>query len=380
MSVRARHLASLALVPALALALPRCGSSNPPPPATTTTTGAPTSTSSPTTTTAPASTTTTTAPSTTSTTPAPTTPPPTAPPTTLAPTSTSGPTPTVPAGSAFSEDFSNPAAFATRFDHGWSGEVQAGALFGDAAQNWAGDHDMACGEPNGTHRTIHVTPPAGEPGAPAGSRKDVEQVFYPCAPGGDAGKAHVMTSVNTEGYVTAWFSPRQTFTDVTRVCWDINLTDLKGGKWTLVNFLTPAEYQGETDLGYTSPDFAPVNGPSSPQGDAANGIKWFAGGGHVYNDHRMGATVGGATTADKAARFQHCVTDNGNGTLTLTRAQPNGSTLTNLVAGSIPDGPIRVVFVDDSYNPDKHQEPSVARNSSVGYTWHWDNVRVEAAG
>lgn len=323
-------------------------------------------------------------PPTTTTTPAPTT---TAPatttststsPTTTQPATTTTTAPT--AGVQFVEDFSSPTAFAQRFDHGWSGEVAAGLLFGDNANNWPGDHDMNCADPNMTHRTITVSPGPGEPGVPSGSVRNVEQAFYPCLPGGDPAKGHLMTSINTEGYVTAWFSPKQVFTNVVRVCWDQNLTDLKGGKWTLVNFLLPSEYSGETDLGYTSPDFAPATGlPSSPQGDAGNGVKLFLGGMQVYNNHLMGASVGGALTTDKAARFTHCITDNGNGTLTLTRSQPGGATLTSTVAGFIPDGQIRVVFVDDSYNPDKHQEPSVARNTSVGYTWHWDSILVAGA-
>ena len=82
-----------------------------------------------------------------------------------------------------------------------------------------------------------------------------------------------MTTVNTEGYVTVWFSPKQTFRNVSKVCWDQNITDLGGGKWTVVNFLTPAEYTGKTDLGYTTPDFPGNGGPTSPQGPAANGVK-----------------------------------------------------------------------------------------------------------
>lgn len=287
-------------------------------------------------------------------------------PTTTSPTST---TPT-PSGS-FSEDFASTSAFGERFDHGWGGEWNAGALFGDAANDWHGDHDMNCGDPNATLRTIHLSSQEQANDAP----------FYSCLPGGDPAKGHLMSSVNTEGYVTVWFSPKQVFSNVHRVCFDINLTNLGGGKWVLVNFLLPTEYSGKTDLGYTSPDFAPASGlPSSPAGDAANGVKYAFGGGQVYNNHSMGASFGGSQTTDKAARFRHCITDNENGTLTLTRAQPGGGTLTSTVAGSIPNGNIRVEFVDDNYNPDKHfynPEQFVPRDSHDLYTWHWDNLLVE---
>jgi hypothetical protein len=243
-----------------------------------------------------------------------------------------------------------------------------------------------CGNPMTMSRTIHVT----------ANPKNVEQAFYQCAPGGSNAAAHLMIAANTEGYATLWISPKQVFTNVRRVCWDQNITDLGGGQWTIVNFLTPAEYNrlqgGNVDLGYTSPDFPPSGGPSSPQGDARNGVKTFAGGMNSYTDGVFHGGPNGVTTNDKAARFQHCVADNGNGTLTLTLAQPTG-TLTKTVPGSIPDGQVRVEFASDLYNPDKHCTSSskptiacpspdangaVARNTVYGYTWHLDQIIVDA--
>jgi len=296
----------------------------------------------------------------------------------------------------FSEDFADPSSFAARFDHGWSGEVAAGLLFGDNANDWSGDHDMSCGDPNASHRTIHVTPGPGEPGVAGSSVRDVEQAFYPCLPGGDPAKGHVMTSVNTEGYVTAWFSPKQTFTNVHRVCWDQNLTDLGGGKWTQVVFLTAGEAArlqgGKPDLGFTSPEFQGPAGPSTPQGAARYGVKLFDGGAQSWaipsnldpdspsQVNWFNIASGGpgvATTGDKAPRYQQCVTDQDNGTLSWTRQGPNG-TVTGTSRGQIPNEPIRVVFEDDNYNPDKHfsNDAPKARDSSGLYTWHWDNIQI----
>jgi len=86
-----------------------------------------------------------------------------------------------------------------------------------------------------------------------------------------------MTTVNTEG--SSRFGSRRSRYSTTfpKFCWDQNITDLGGGKWTIVNFLTAAEYAGKSDLGYTSPDFPKGGGPSSPQGPAANGVKIFRG-------------------------------------------------------------------------------------------------------
>jgi len=267
----------------------------------------------------------------------------------------------------FSEDFSVPSTFSERFDHGWSGEWNAGSMFHEERNDWHADHGMMCEDPNTSHRAIHLT----------SQEQANDAAFYYCVPDGDSGKAHLMTSVNTEGYVTVWFSPKQTFHDVSRVCWDQNITDLGGGKWTIVNFLTAAEYRGKVDLGYTSPDFPKNGGPSSPQGPAANGVKIFRGEMNSYTDSKLHGGARGVTVSDKAARYKHCVSDNRNGTLMTTMAQPNGGIISRIVTGSIPKGDIRVEFADDSYNPDKHFDlKGVPPNSSNLYTWHWDNIQI----
>ena len=71
-----------------------------------------------------------------------------------------------------------------------------------------------------------------------------------CAPGGDPAKGHLMTGMNTAGYNIVWFSPKVEFTDVRRVCWDQNLTELGGGKWTQVVIAT--DDQVDVWGGYTA--------------------------------------------------------------------------------------------------------------------------------
>jgi hypothetical protein len=268
---------------------------------------------------------------------------------------------------AFSEDFKSPTSYRERFDYGWSGEWNAGSMFGADRNDWHADHGMSCENPNTSHRTIRLT----------SQQQASDAAFYHCTPDGNEDKGHIMTTVNTTGYVTVWFSPKQTFRNVSKVCWDQNITDLGGGKWTIVNFLTAAEYSGKTDLGYTSPDFPRSGGASSPQGSAANGVKVFRGSMKSYTNGKFHNGVHGITVSDKAGRYKHCVIDNGNGTLTMTIAQPNGRTVSGTTIGKIPDGEIRVQFADDSYNPDKHFDMNgVAPNSSGLYTWHWDNIQI----
>jgi hypothetical protein len=285
-------------------------------------------------------------------------------PTSPTPTATPNPVPSNLSGLAFSEDFSTPSAFWERFDHGWSGEWNAGSMWGGERNNWHADHGMMCENPNTSYRTIHL----------ASQEQANDAAFYYCMPDGDPAKGHMMTSVNTLGYVTVWFSPKQTFHDVSKVCWDQNITDLGGGKWTTINFLTAAEYAGKTDLGYAS---AALKSPSSPQGPAPNGVQVFRGGMISYTNGQSHAGARGVMVSDKAARYKHCVIDNGNGTLTTTIAQPNGKKVSRIVTGNIPEGDIRIEFADDNYDPDKHFDAKgVAPNSSDLYTWHWDNIQI----
>jgi hypothetical protein len=297
--------------------------------------------------------------------------------TTLAPTTTATatvpPSTEAPSELMFSEDFSTSDGFYARFDHGWSG--QDPARWPDSAnprRSWPGDHDASCNGPT-TTRQINVA--------------DKESVFWWCAPGGDAAKGHVMTGVNTEGYNIAWFSPKQWFDNVTRVCWDQNLTDLGGGKWTqvvLVSEADAARYVG--DLGFTGPGFQTDGGPTTGvhPTSGSGGSKTFQGSFEIWRGGTVtgqqdwwtlnGSGFGTSGYADKAARYRHCMVDNEDGSVTISQARPDGRTYTQTVRGDLPDGRVRVVFQDDNYNPDKHDGTSGPNDAR--YTWHWDNIQI----
>ncbi len=85
---------------------------------------------------------------------------------------------------------------------------------------------------------------------------------------------------------------------------------------------------------------------------------------------------------DKAARYRHCMIDNGNGTITLTQDRPAtillrrsdqvpGGLRTRTLRGSFPDGQVRVSFEDDMYDP-----PKRAGYDPTTLTWHWDNIEI----
>jgi hypothetical protein len=283
-----------------------------------------------------------------------------------------------PAGTAFFEDFSDPNAFYARFDRMWSGDFAAGSAWGGNVNDWPADHDGSCGDPNTTRRTIHLSSQA----------QANDAAFFVCLPGGDPAKGHVMSTVNTEAYIIAWFSPKQTFANVHRVCWDQNIQFLGGGKWTQVLFLTQAEVaRSGGDLGFTSPEYSDPGSTGSASGKASHGVKlvgglmssWSAiGEWNPYSPNTVQRPFAGdvGTTPDKAPRYQQCIVDNEDGTLTAIRNGPAGS-VTSTVQGEIPNEPIRVVFEDDNYNPDKHNGASgVPTNSGQGYTWHWDNIQI----
>lgn len=383
------------------------------------TTQAPTTTVPVTTTTQPATTTTvaptTTAPPATTTT-APVTTTSTLPPTT---SSTSPPTTTQPpSGVQFSEDFSTSAGFYQRFDFGLSlHNNEDTALQPNITHQWHGDHSMGCSPPDGPlnpgaynydasrYRDIEILPGLG-PVTPAqvAAQNGKAQIFYHCAPNGpDTG--HLMTSMYGEGYQIAWFSPKQTFTDVSRVCWDQNTTDMDA-KWTNVQIVPMADvalvsqYKGFLDLGVDPPGFQPPastrNGASIPASGAqgpttdiwspnGSGVKVESGGSvnyfegdtfHQWNDSNW------YDNNDKAARYRHCMTDNGNGTVTITAQRPDPCNLrrggfqpcpplTRTVDGAFPDGQVRVVFQDDMYDPVKREG-----NDPNQITWHWDNIEI----
>lgn len=290
---------------------------------------------------------------------------------------------------AFSESFQTAAGFYDRFDHGWSG-FDPWTIFtrewDPPIKQWTGDHDMSCGGAD-TQRPVNLT-------------ADKAEMIWWCAPGNDASRGHVMTSVNTGGYNIVWFSPKQTFTNVRRVCWDQNLTDLGGGKWVQVA-LIPADLD-HGDLGYVAPNFADLNGPTtglySPRTQGVTGVvnghMTYFQDGHVHTFQDLGPGIGfpwdwgdevmdwdnlaDPYRNDRATRVQHCLEDQGNGFVRMSFTAPNGTVVSEDTEGSFQDGPVRVVFMDDSYNPDKHGGNDRAGElGAARYTWHWDNVSVE---
>ena len=308
------RLAAIALVPAVLVAPWLPDGCEPPPGSETTTTPTPT-------TAAPPAPTTAAPPAPTTAPPAPTTAPPPAP-TTVAPTGPPAPPPTGPPAppptgpSQFVEDFSTSAGL-DRFN--W--ELFHGGIVDifttdSAILEWPGDHDHSCGDPNTTSRTVHVHADA----APGPVANMGEHVYW-CAPSNDPAHGHFMTSMNSPGYTHLDFAPAQSFNNVRRICWDQNLTELGGQKWTQVTVVPEATFQTNGRLHqYVSPD--------QQSEIARNGIK-------LTGDDFMLNLIRGSTSTfvgqevadhnyagfhfhgDKAQRFRHCLTDLNNGNVQI---------------------------------------------------------------
>lgn len=299
------------------------------------------------------------------------------------PTSTTSTTTTVlPVGLAYSADFADPAQFDREFVYDVGNYIDDNLRRTNdliACCPWVftphdtfGDHDMACGNPATTSRTLD------------NSNSDLRKYFWACLPGGDPTKGHLMTGFDTTGYAVVSFSPNRTFTDVSKVCWDVNATEEGGGKWTNMIIVPEALYQQFAPrMDYVRFDFNTPNAPGGfniqmvdHPGQYFLGVTDFRGSQFVYNGDQLIDHPGGDvayTTTDKAARFQHCMENLGGGIARLTVARPDGTVSSFDVATGTawPSGAVRIIFQDEMYDPPKRDlyDPSHV-------TWHWDNIEV----
>lgn len=229
-----------------------------------------------------------------------------------------------------------------------------------------GDHDLACGSPL-THRDIDL--------------RNIEDFFYHC-------NGHVMTAFSSSGYSIISFTPDRVFTDISRVCWDVNSTDQGGGRWTNMVVVPEAVHQqfvaadvdGGPRLDYVTPGFNANNGPGDfniQQQDhdgTIYGLKdhrgvlsWYENDSTLWQSSWNPANV----TEDETSRFTKCVAQTDDNELTISIDRPTGHTDVFTIAGTLPDGDVRVIFQDDQYNG-----PKRGGFDEFQTTWHWDNIEV----
>ncbi len=226
---------------------------------------------------------------------------------------------------------------------------------------WPGDHDMNCSPPDQT-RVVHAD--------------HEDEYFYLC-------RDHMMTSLgDIDGYSIVSFSPKEVFATISRVCWDQNVTwsSLRGRQWTELVVRPADELPADGRLSHTNASFRSVDDTALAHGPTTVGVMMQGPGG-------VGAFYGGVQAwyddfyfqdeeafSSKAIRRQHCLTDNKNGTLTLSIDQGAAGIYENSFDGSFPEN-ARVIFEDHKYTPNKIDHDGDPPTTS--YTWHWDNIVVD---
>lgn len=276
-----------------------------------------------------------------------------------APVTTPPPATTVPSGVQFVEPFDTPASL-DRFDfavhHAWT--------FGATKNTWAADHDLSCSPPT-LRRT--VTNPTRSDDGKTYYRGMIEPTSYWC-------REHLMTTFNTNHYAQVDFAPKQTFTNVDRVCWAQNRTAMGSRHWTQLVIVPASTFSANNNrLDYVASRFSP-SGPGKygiHPTDATLLVEFGKGVPRVQVGQQVFDSQGLAWNAgsDRSTRYQHCVIDTGAGLrIEISKA---GGTEVFTRNGSIPDGPVKVIFQQDLYNPDK------ANDATGEYTVHWDGIFIE---
>ena len=180
-----------------------------------------------------------------------------------------------------------------------------------------GGAEGACGPPTET-RTVELRVPD-------------EQVYW-CGPKGPE-SGHIMTATPFTGYGILTFSPKQSFTDISKVCWDQNLTFLDGRRWTNMLVVPEDVYQEHAPrLDYASPGFGPgfdVGADNLDTPESARTVKVFMGSVFWFPSHD-GAEVannGGVIfeNDDRATRYTHCVEDLEDGNIRVTQKRPTAT-------------------------------------------------------
>jgi hypothetical protein len=274
-------------------------------------------------------------------------------------------------GTQFAETFSDGEGWHARWDTDVHHRADRAGGQIDTALLWRADHDMTCGGAD----TIRLINAGG----------DRSQHFWVCGPPG-VGNAHVMTSMgDVDGYSTLSMAPKQAFPVVHRVCWDQNVTDQGGRQWTEV-LVVPASKIADGDLTHVNPEFVGVD-EWTKQHDASTwgimvhgqyfGLNVFANGvRQVDSTYQLGRDKAGQES--RSIRRQHCITDNGNGSVTVVIDQGVDGFYQRTFSGRFPTN-ARVILEQHAYTPSKDGEDCETIGILIGCrtTWHWDNVTVQ---
>jgi hypothetical protein len=287
----------------------------------------------------------------------------------------------VPPGSGFTETFIDDEGWRSRWDVDIHHRTEEADNGNPSSTPWAGDHDLSCSAPD-IQRQVTAVDHNPDPAI-----IDRSEQVYRCGTEGGIGNAHMMTSIgDVDGYSTISFSPKQTFAQLHKVCWDQNVTDAGGRAWTEV-VIVPTAKVADGDLTHVNPQFESVDEFSKQHNTTtwgamihgqyfglfvfANGVEDRSG-----ENYQLGKDQAGRES--RAIRRQHCLFINPNNTVTVQIDQGTNGFYTHTYPGVIPPN-VRVIFEQHAYTPDKDGEACRPRGVLTGcrYTWHWDNITIE---
>lgn len=237
---------------------------------------------------------------------------------------------------------------------------------------------MNCGNPDSTQRDVHqhgntgVTDVAGMG----------ELVWY-C-------NDHMMTSMQTTGYAHVDFTPNQSFTNISRICWDQSLNDVGGRKWIQVSVIPEALYQAnggrmEYVLHELQNDVA-FRGLQLT-GDALMFASFRGSSRVLVGQDEPHTDFSGFELSSKAPRPRTCLVETPQGGLavefygrsyTADACSMGGCDRRTSGLGDVqfPDGQARVIFQDVTYDGPKDASGFDPLSDA---TWHWDNILIEVA-
>lgn len=206
-----------------------------------------------------------------------------------------------------------------------------------------------------------------------------------CNPNGDIANGHMMTALDTGSIATLSFSPKQTFSNVHKVCYDQNMNNLGEGKWLNLFVVQASDVLSHGgNMNYAARSALPFGGVTQMLPPGAVDFTWLRGSTEFSRIDSNGNYIqtmdfwssqdppaGGPSTHgmdySPASRYTICL--NSGGDMVIER--PDGTTDTRAIGATFPAGDVKVIFQDASYNPTKHN------GSENHVTWHWDNIIVE---
>jgi hypothetical protein len=230
-----------------------------------------------------------------------------------------------------------------------------------------GDHDMSCGQPDTTKRTVQGGDRRGDP---------IGDERYWCP----SGTGHLMTSVDTGAVAVLSFSPPETFTNVQRVCFDVDRAEHGEGTWANLIVVPAAAHGSNPDLSYWGGGLGGNKlDPSQREVPVGGYVISFLRGtvlGFAGVDGEGNAELGDLWGANEsnidpsaAGRYPVCLVRVNDTTARVEVFHFDTKTVESRTYPMALPAESVVVFQHGSYNPTKHGTPATL-------TWHWDNISI----